>query len=109
MSAWVSEPNTGNKADVSQDRLCQICHRDRIAKRQEELTHEIVHNASIIAICHSIDCDNVEVIYKACTLYWSAVLERWAMLYLDEVMWTLAKHCAALTYVGSIFQYILNY
>lgn len=55
----MSEPNTGNKADVSQDCQCQICHRNRIAKRRGELTHEIVHNASIIAICHSIDCDNV--------------------------------------------------
>lgn len=89
MSDWVSEPNTGNKADVSQDRQCQICHRNHIAKRRGELTHEIVHNASIIAICHSIDCDNVAVIYKACTLYWSAVLKRWAMLYSGEMMWFL--------------------
>lgn len=109
ISEWVSEPNTGNKTDVSQDRQCQICHRNHIAKRRGELTHEIVHNASIIVICHSIDCDNVAVIYKACTLYWSAVLKGWAMLYSSEGMGILAKHCAAETYVGLILQYVLNY
>lgn len=59
MSEWVNEPNASNKADVSKDHQCQICHRNHIAKRQWELTHEIVHNLSIIAICHSIDFDNV--------------------------------------------------
>lgn len=100
MSEWLSEPNTGNKADVSQDCQCQICHRNRIAKRRGELTHEIVHNASIIAICHSIDCDNVAVIYKAGILYWSAVLGRWAMLRSSEVMWILGRRCATVTHMG---------
>lgn len=93
MSEWVNEPNTGNTADVSQDCQCQICHRNRIAKRRGELTHEIVHNASIIAICHSIDCDNMAVIYKACILYWSGCWEdephsvpvRWSEFWVDTV------------------------
>lgn len=54
-----------------------MCHQsastksviETIAKKKGELTHEIVHNASMIAICHSIDCDNVAVIYKPCALY----------------------------------------
>lgn len=56
MSERANEPNTGNKTDVSQECQCQICHRNHIAKRQGEFTHEIVHNASIIAIFHGIDC-----------------------------------------------------
>lgn len=104
MSECAREPNTGNKSDVSQDCQCQICHRNHIAKRRGELTHEIVHNASIITVCHSIDCDNVAVIYKACILYWSAVLGRWAMLCSSEVIWVLARHCAAVTHVGLMLQ-----
>lgn len=34
MSEWMSEPNAGNKADVSQGCQCQICHRHRVARRR---------------------------------------------------------------------------
>lgn len=34
MSEWMSEPNASNKADVSQGCQCQICHRQRVARRR---------------------------------------------------------------------------
>lgn len=88
MSEWVNEPNASNKADVSQDCRCQICHRNRIAKRRTELTHEIVHNSSIIAICHSIDCDIVaSYIDQRCWEDESCSLPvKWCKFWLD-IMW----------------------
>lgn len=59
MSRWASEPNASDNADVLPGCQCQIRHGRRVAGRRRELTHEIVQNLSIIAVCHSIDRDNV--------------------------------------------------
>lgn len=64
MSESTAEPTIGNKADVSHDCHCQICHRHHIAKRQGELTHEIVRSTSKIAIWHGIDWENVAAFMK---------------------------------------------
>lgn len=109
MSEWATEPNAGNKADVSQDCQCQICHRNHIAKRQGELTHEIVHNTSIIAICRRIDCENVAASVKPLFLHWSLELGRWTTLCSSGVKWVLVRKCFTVTHVGLILQKILHF
>lgn len=64
MSESAAGQGTGNKADVSHDCWCQVFHRNHIAQRQGELTHEIVHNVSKTAICHSTDCENMAAFMK---------------------------------------------
>lgn len=56
---WMSQGEASNTADVSQQHQCQICHGNHIAMRRSELTHEIVSNSTIIAVCRCIDYDSV--------------------------------------------------
>lgn len=56
----MSQGEASNTADVSQQLQCQICHGNHIAMRRSELTHEIVSNSTIIAVCRCIDYDSVE-------------------------------------------------
>lgn len=99
VSEWVSETDTSNKAHVLQDHRCQTRQRTHVAKRRKELTHEIVHNSSVIAICHSISCDNVaSCIDQQCRE--------------DEPCSVRVSWCdfwAAVTHMGLALQWGLNY